>query len=112
MVCAFMSGEEVTVRSDFYHGAGGQRGGVVRGVHPGHGALEDVQAVGDQAAVILNALQPPPHGVPAVVSGVRPLPQEVGDEPVSQRARERQDDVPETTEPGGVAGHGNSHLRP
>ena len=77
------------MRNDFYHGAGRQRGRVVRGVHSGHGALENVQAVGDQAAVVLNALQPPPHGVPAVVSGVRPFPQEVGDEPVSQGASER-----------------------
>lgn len=92
----------------FYRGAGRQGGGVVRGVHPGHGAPEDAQAAGRQAAVVLHTLQPPPHGVPAVVPGVRPLPQEVGDEPVPQGAREGQDDVPET--PRRASGRGATKL--
>lgn len=88
----------MTAGDGLYHGAGRQRRGVVGGEEPGHGAAEEVQAAGHQAAVVLHALQPPPHGVPAVVPGACAFAQQVGDEPVPQGASEGQDDVPATAE--------------
>lgn len=41
----------------------------------------------------LDALQPPPHSITAVVSGTATLTQQVGDQTVTQRPRKGQDDV-------------------
>lgn len=41
----------------------------------------------------LDALQPPPEGVAAVVASAAALAQQVGDQPVAQRSSEGQDDV-------------------
>lgn len=68
--------------------------GVVRGVHTRHGACEDAHALWHQVAVILDALQPPPHGITAVESGTHSLTQQVGDQSVAQGASKRQNDVP------------------
>lgn len=92
-----------------YHCASRQRRGVFGGVEPGHGAAEEVQAAGHQAAVVLHALQPPPHGIPAVVPGARAFAQQVGDEPVPQGAGEGQDDVPATAEARGSLDRATNH---
>lgn len=47
-----------------------------------------------QGAIVLDTLQPPPHGVTAVVAGAGTLAKQVGDEAIAQCARKRQDDVP------------------
>ena len=50
---------------------------------------------------VQEGVEPPPHGVPAVVPSVLPPVQQVGDEAVSEGARVAQDDVPGLRQPAG-----------
>lgn len=78
-----------------HHSAWCLRQWVVCRVHPGDGALEDSCSIRHYGAVILNTLQPPPHGITAVISCSYALAKQVGYQTVPQSAGKGQDDVPE-----------------
>uniref|UniRef100_A0A147BMF1 Putative secreted protein n=1 Tax=Ixodes ricinus TaxID=34613 RepID=A0A147BMF1_IXORI len=75
-------------------GAGLLGRAVVGRVEARHPVLEQEVALGHLLAVVLDALQPPPHRIPAVVACVRALVQQVRDQAVPQAAPKRQQQEP------------------
>jgi hypothetical protein len=82
--------------NDAYQCASRQRSRIICGIHPGDGALEDVKPIWNHFTVILNALQPPPHGVTAVIPGVGSFTKEIRDEAMPQGTSKRQNNIPKT----------------
>lgn len=77
-----------------HHSARCLRQRVICRVHPGDKALKNSHSIRHKGAVILNTLQPPPHGITAVISCSYTLAEQVGDQTMPQSASEGQDDVP------------------
>ena len=65
--------------------------GVIGGVEPRDRVTQDGQSVGCHLAVVLDALQPEPDGVAAVVARAPAPAEQVRNESVTQAAAVRQD---------------------
>lgn len=76
--------EKIILRDDLYHCASRQRNRVISGIHSGNRAVENVQTIWNHFTIVLDTLQPPPHSIPAVVSGVSSFTQEIRNEAMSQ----------------------------
>ena len=59
---------------------------IIARVYPRHEVRQDALPAVDHHAIVLDALQPPPDGVAAVVAGVRAPSEQVRDEAMTQRA--------------------------